>query len=465
MAAKLESLSDLQSWNDYRDFMKERLKQVPAEACPFFVSKEKIDFDEGGKTWKGFAVLVGPKGHLAVKQIKKEGVMFREGVCTLSGKEFQVDGIQSTLVKQAHLTLKRLKLGYSVVGAEDDDEDEAAAGEQAAGAAQGDELAARQSEATAAIKEAASLREPANDAVLKQAAKALQGVPAATAKGDAATAGKLLDMIEDLLTQVVEGPEASDGADPDLAGLGDWGAYRDFTKAQLKRMPPEGGAFWVSRKKVDFDIDGKPYKNYVVLLGKESKIKPTVQALKKDGTLMFEGTCIPEGKTLKVSGIKPEVLKGAMKLFIKLRLGRKIVAGEELSADAESGSANGAFREAWAAAAASWHEACATVEDRLEALRTKLRSSGDPELVDIANSGLFGITTPPALSEAIEAMSSADGSAAPSQATSTKQALAQYVKFLTTDERIKACDSNPFGVTLGIRATLTPALNQLNAAL
>ena len=89
----------------------------------------------------------------------------------------------------------------------------------------------------------------------------------------------------------------------------------------------------MTRKKFEFDIDGKPFKSHAVLVGKKGRI--TAQILKKEGVLFREGTCKRDGKSLLVSAIPPELIKGAKKTFLKLRLGRKIVPYGELPPDGD----------------------------------------------------------------------------------------------------------------------------------
>jgi hypothetical protein len=97
----IESLKDLQSWEDYKEFLKVQLKLLEGPGEPFFVSKERIAFDLGGKPWNGFAFLTGPKGTHCKRKLVKEGVLFREGSCTRQGKELLVDGLEPRLVKEA----------------------------------------------------------------------------------------------------------------------------------------------------------------------------------------------------------------------------------------------------------------------------------------------------------------------------------------------------------------------------
>ncbi len=122
MAAKIESIEELLSWANYKTFMKERLKQVPTEECPFFISKLKVSFDENGKKWSGFAVLAGAKGQVAVNKLKLKGMTFHESLCSLDSKAFIVPGLDPTKAKQADLTLKRLKIGYSMAGVDSDEQ-------------------------------------------------------------------------------------------------------------------------------------------------------------------------------------------------------------------------------------------------------------------------------------------------------------------------------------------------------
>lgn len=122
----LESVEDLQSWDDYQEFTKAQLILLGGSGEPFFVSKNKLAFEIAGKPWNGFAVLVGAKGLLCARKLQKEGLIFREGVCGKLGKELQVDGLDPKLVKEAAKTLKKLHLGYKIAGVEADGDDAAA---------------------------------------------------------------------------------------------------------------------------------------------------------------------------------------------------------------------------------------------------------------------------------------------------------------------------------------------------
>ncbi len=396
MAATIDSFDTLKTWDTYKTFLKDRLKQLPAGETEFYVSKKKIDFDQGGKSWKGYAVLAGKKGKEAVKALKKEGQQFHEGTCTLTGKEFAVEGIAPDFLKHATRTLKMLKLGYKISGQVEEEDNGAvveevtrrltalAAGlktnatlvqdaltaaflKQATKAAknakaalandpdtalelveEGEELlkqvqlnlleggddseaaviGKRQQALLADLKEAKALGDPRNDTELGHGNDKAEKALAALGKKDYAGATALLDEVEDHLAEMEEGEEPAADADPDLAGLTDWKSYRDFMKVQLKKLGSEDGPIFISRKKYDFDMDGKPFSGFAVLVGKKARI--TVNILKKEGTLFKEGIVKAEGKKLLVSAMTAELIKGAKKTFQKLRLGRKIVPHGEL---------------------------------------------------------------------------------------------------------------------------------------
>src|SRR5436190_14864286 len=118
----IESLSELAVWDEYREFMKERFKQLPSGDAPFLLSKTKIDFQIGSSVWKGFAVMVGLKGASTAKILKRDGVQFREGKCQVQGTELTVSGLDASALKAAAETLKKLHLGFSISGAEAEDD-------------------------------------------------------------------------------------------------------------------------------------------------------------------------------------------------------------------------------------------------------------------------------------------------------------------------------------------------------
>ena len=118
----IESKKALQSLEEYAEVLKLQLKQLEA-AGDFFVSKTKLDFESGGKPWKGHAVLVGPKGLVSVRKLQKEGVLFHEATCTKQGKELAVTGLEPRFAKEAARTLKKLHVVFKIAGVDADDEE------------------------------------------------------------------------------------------------------------------------------------------------------------------------------------------------------------------------------------------------------------------------------------------------------------------------------------------------------
>ncbi len=126
---QIESLEELKSWEAYQQFVKTSLKLLGDEE-PAFISKDKLDFEISGSPWSGHVFLAGKKAVVSVQKFKKEGVIFREGLCTRSNKELHLSGFTpAKLVKEAKKTLLKLKLGYEIHGGEDALTEPAGAGE------------------------------------------------------------------------------------------------------------------------------------------------------------------------------------------------------------------------------------------------------------------------------------------------------------------------------------------------
>ena len=121
----------------------------------------------------------------------------------------------------------------------------------------------------------------------------------------------------------------------------------------------------------------------------------------------------------------------------------------------------------WTAARSAWQDASDTVDGQISALQKMLRESGDEELEEIAEYGLNGITGNHKVPLMAALMEIGAGSAE-SIAKGRPKAIPLIQAFRThieSDERVAACDDNPGGVAVSIRATLVPALAGLEAAL
>src|SRR5882762_3708111 len=198
----IDSLSELAIWNEYREFMKERLKQLPSGDAPFLLSKTKIDFKVGSTVWKGFAVMVGIKGASTAKLLKSDGVQFREGKCQVQGTELVVSGLDATAVKAAAETLKKLHLGFSIAGVEDAED-----GAEAPAVASV-QLAKRLESLLADIKRASAVTTKETEPLLAQARLRAEQSHALF-KGDPIEATKLLQEGEEFARQALAGTSES----------------------------------------------------------------------------------------------------------------------------------------------------------------------------------------------------------------------------------------------------------------
>src|ERR1700722_15975582 len=125
------------------------------------------------------------------------------------------------------------------------------------------------------------------------------------------------------------------------------------------------------------------------------------------------------------------------------------------------------FAKAWADAAARWRDASDAVDAQISQLQSALKQTDDEELHEIAEFGLNGITggTKVKLMAAIRDVSSAGAVVPPAVVGKARQAVVQFGSQIEGDERVDACDENPFGVTVSIRASFAPALAGLEKAL
>ena len=111
---KIDSLDQLEAWEHYREFSQENLKSLDGEE-PCYVSKDKVDFKIDGKPYSAHAFLAGKNAHLAVQSLKKQGVIFKEGLCRPDRKDLRITVLSDKLVKEAAKTVLKLHLGFKVV--------------------------------------------------------------------------------------------------------------------------------------------------------------------------------------------------------------------------------------------------------------------------------------------------------------------------------------------------------------
>ena len=110
-------------------------------------------------------------------------------------------------------------------------------------------------------------------------------------------------------------------------------------------------------------------------------------------------------------------------------------------------------------AAAAWRAASETVDGQIAALQKALLATDDEDLHEIGRYGVNAVTS----GHKVKLMAALRGAEAGQEADRKKLVAlaAQFRAHLDGDARVKACDENPFGVAVSIRATLGPPLARL----
>jgi len=114
---------------------------------------------------------------------------------------------------------------------------------------------------------------------------------------------------------------------------------------------------------------------------------------------------------------------------------------------------------------AVWRDAKEETDAALEALGRELRTYEDPDLDRIAEFGLFGIGKGEnvALNKALIEFGAARGDGRAAAAKKLRAAVAAYRSVLS-GKLVSDIDNNPYGVQVGVRAILGPALDEIEQA-
>ena len=115
-----------------------------------------------------------------------------------------------------------------------------------------------------------------------------------------------------------------------------------------------------------------------------------------------------------------------------------------------------------------WQDGKDSADSRFNTLATRLRAFDDIDLNQIADKGLYGLTSgggTVALTKALMNYQSARGPDRTKAAGALQEALRQYRDALADSDLIDLLDGNPFGVKLDLFATLDAALKQIEASL
>jgi hypothetical protein len=116
---------------------------------------------------------------------------------------------------------------------------------------------------------------------------------------------------------------------------------------------------------------------------------------------------------------------------------------------------------------AQFEVAQATVDGQIAQLQSKLRGSEDPDLQRIGEFGLNALTgnTRAKLQAAIMELRGSLPAIDPKIAANAGRMAEQMATYLAEDAKIRACDANPFDVSVSIAATLGGAARQLHEVL
>jgi hypothetical protein len=114
-----------------------------------------------------------------------------------------------------------------------------------------------------------------------------------------------------------------------------------------------------------------------------------------------------------------------------------------------------------------WTQAKDAIDTRLEVLGQTLRKYNDEQLNRIAEYGLFGLTeggTTVGLISAMLEYDSATGARRETAAAVLRKAIQGYRGAMQGNRVMQLVDNNPFGVKVGLVATLDSALRQIEGA-
>lgn len=125
------------------------------------------------------------------------------------------------------------------------------------------------------------------------------------------------------------------------------------------------------------------------------------------------------------------------------------------------------FDAIWKQGKSAWEGALKNVNGQLEKLRGSLLQANDSDLKSIAEFGLNAITANHKVPLQVAIME-VDRAAGPGKIKAIDKAQDAVIAFrdhIERDERVEACDNNPFGVTVTLRSELSRGLDKLGRAL
>jgi hypothetical protein len=136
------------------------------------------------------------------------------------------------------------------------------------------------------------------------------------------------------------------------------------------------------------------------------------------------------------------------------------------SAPAPTGG-DGGGKQATIATATVWQDAKEELDKQIGSLQSFLRGSDDPELQEIGDKGLNGVTgqLQVGLRVALTEFDNAAPDKKPAARKVARDRVNDFRTFVETDELFELLDDNPFGVAVTVRQTVARALVEVEAAL
>jgi hypothetical protein len=129
------------------------------------------------------------------------------------------------------------------------------------------------------------------------------------------------------------------------------------------------------------------------------------------------------------------------------------------------GGSGTSFATRWPRARNAWQDASDTIDGQIAKLQQALRNSPDEDLQAIAEFGLNALTGNHKV-RIMAGIRDVDGSGGAPAARDKLAALVEaFSRHIASDERVMACDENPLGVPMSIRATLGGALAEMQSVL
>lgn len=135
--------------------------------------------------------------------------------------------------------------------------------------------------------------------------------------------------------------------------------------------------------------------------------------------------------------------------------------------DGQTITVGAGFRDRWRQAKQAWQIAIEEIDGQMAKLQGVLKNSEDEELQAIAEFG-FNATTgnfKVPLMAAMRDIDAAEESALMNSIAKAQPIIVKFQQHIASDQRVEACDNNPFGVRVTIRQSLGSALTSLNATL